>query len=361
MKILYGVQATGNGHISRAVAMSTALAAYPDVEITWLYSGRPKEELFGVADDFLWRRGMTFATSDGKVSYLKTAITNNFIRLVSDIRSLDPGKYDQMVVDYEPVTAWAAKLRSVPTIGIGHQYAFNFKIPLAGDNFISRSVMKYFAPATKGVGLHWHHFGFPILPPIVDLEGHQRQTPIPEKVVVYLPFEDQSKVIGLLRKIESHDFYLYGPGLDHEDIVNVHTRPLSRHGFKQDLVSASSVLCNSGFELVSECLSMGIRVMTKPLDAQVEQISNAFALSQLGYATVATSLDRDEVAHFLETGDYIQISYPAVHFRLAEWLVKGCVQSQEDLATELWRDVKVSRSRGIPELNPALAASQSQA
>ena len=39
MKILYGVQGTGNGHIARARAMSHAFKEH-DVEVDFLFSGR---------------------------------------------------------------------------------------------------------------------------------------------------------------------------------------------------------------------------------------------------------------------------------------------------------------------------------
>ncbi|MCB1692406.1 MAG: hypothetical protein KDI19_06540 [Pseudomonadales bacterium] len=344
MKILYGVQATGNGHISRAHAMQTALREYPDVDITWLFSGRPKEQLAGVMDDFLWRRGMTFATSNGKVSYPRTVLTNNAFRLISDINSLDLSPFDRIIVDYEPVVAWAAKRRGRETIGIGHQYAFNYDVPRRGDNAVSLAVMKHFAPASRSFGLHWHHFGHPILPPIVDLDGHAREIPIPEKVVVYLPFEDQARVVSLMRRIASHEFFVYGPGLSHRDDGNVHERPLSRHGFKADLVSAGSVICNSGFELISECLSMGIRVLAKPLESQVEQLSNACALEHLGYAEVMDDLDPARIARWLETGEFLQVTYPAVHTRIARWFAREQGQV-EDLAGELWRDVRIHRSQ----------------
>ena len=44
-KILYGVQGTGQGHISRARGVAHALKDY-DVDVTWLFSGRDKDKLF---------------------------------------------------------------------------------------------------------------------------------------------------------------------------------------------------------------------------------------------------------------------------------------------------------------------------
>lgn len=56
MKILYSVQGTGNGHISRASAMYEAFRSYPDLQIEWLLSGRDASEGCGAITDFSWRR-----------------------------------------------------------------------------------------------------------------------------------------------------------------------------------------------------------------------------------------------------------------------------------------------------------------
>lgn len=78
MRLLYGVQGTGNGHITHARAMARELAG-TDIEVTFLFSGRPKEELFDMEGfgDYLWRAGLTFKTRRGRVSYLRTALTSS--------------------------------------------------------------------------------------------------------------------------------------------------------------------------------------------------------------------------------------------------------------------------------------------
>ncbi|NMS31154.1 glycosyltransferase family protein, partial [Vibrio parahaemolyticus] len=47
MKILYGVQGTGNGHIARARAMSHAFKEH-DVEVDFLFSWRAPEKYFSM-------------------------------------------------------------------------------------------------------------------------------------------------------------------------------------------------------------------------------------------------------------------------------------------------------------------------
>ncbi len=130
MKIFYGVQGTGNGHITRARAIAQKFKG-KDVQVDWLFTGRPKDQFFEMDDfgDYQWRAGLTFATSHGNIQYFKTALRNNLIEFIRDIRGLDLSGYDLVVTDFEPVTAWAAKLQGIKTVGIGHQYAFGHQIP----------------------------------------------------------------------------------------------------------------------------------------------------------------------------------------------------------------------------------------
>lgn len=72
------------------------------------------------------------------------------------------------------------------------------------------------------------------------------------------------------------------------------------------------MLCNAGFELVSESLQMGKRIMVKPLKKQVEQLSNTLALEQLQYARVTHNLSTSEIEDWLANGSIVKCSYPNV-------------------------------------------------
>lgn len=343
MRILYGVQGTGNGHVSRANAISECLKNYPEVEVSWLLSGREANTLFNVAGRHITRRGLTFASVDGQINYLQTMLGNNVFVLCNDIARLALKDYDCLVTDYEPVLSWAAKIRGLKTIGIGHQYAFKHKVPWRGDNVFNRTLMNNFAPATINMGLHWHHFNQPILPPICDVQARSELDVCANKVVVYLPFENQERVLGVLRNLLDWQFYIYGPELVDNDIGHIKTRALSRAGFKQDLMSCSAVITNAGFELVSECLALGIKVLTKPVAKQVEQLSNGAALESLGYAKVIDSIGEQAVADWLANSKSVRVKYPAVHESITEWLVSGQQESVESLSEKLWANVEVDR------------------
>jgi uncharacterized protein (TIGR00661 family) len=340
MRILYGVQGTGQGHISRARAMAKAFENLP-VEITWLFSGRDENQFYDMEPfgDCRYYRGLSFSSGGGKVSYLDTARQLNIPYLLMEALSVDVASYDLVITDFEPVSAWAARLSKVKSIGIGHQYAFGQDVPTIGDTSLTRFIMKNFAPVDFGIGLHWHPYSNTILPPILDLPTFNESTS--DHYLVYLPFEDQCEVTRWLQQMPEYRFIQYSPELTDGMADNVSLRKASILDFKRQLWRSKGVICNSGFELISECLQLGKPVLTKPLLNQVEQLSNALALEQLGYASVMYSLDKAQAKHWLATAFQSQsVNYPDVADTLATWISSGMQEDITDLATALWMPSK---------------------
>jgi len=336
MKILYGVQATGQGHISRARAMAAALQA-AGVAVTWLFSGRAREALFDMEPfgAYLHRDGLSFVTEAGRIRKRATLGRARAGRFVRDIMRLEVDTYDAIVTDFEPVTAWAARLAGAPAIGIGHQYAFGPDTPKAGHSWWAQAIMRSFAPVTVPLGLHWHPYGDTVLPPILDLP--QLPCVRGEHVLVYLPFEDQAAVTRLLQQLPGHRFVQYAPGLEPEQRGNVTRCRASIEGFKRHLASSRAVICNSGFELISECLHWGKPVLTRPLLGQMEQLSNALALEQLRYATVCRELDVEQLERWLGwTPPQLARPFADVAGALADWLAAGAATPPARLSQQLW-------------------------
>jgi uncharacterized protein (TIGR00661 family) len=337
VKILYGVQATGQGHISRARAMASALRAH-DVEVTWLFSGRPRERLFDMEPfgQYLHRRGLSFSISAGAIDHLSTVFHNNIFVFLRDVRALDLSGYDLIVTDFEPVTAWAGRLQGKTTVGIGHQYAFGDDTPKSGDSWLSRAIMRYFAPVDVPLGLHWHPYAKDILPPILDLPP--LEVAREDYTLVYLPFESQDEVTRWLNRYPAHSFIQYAAGLEQERRGNVTRFPAGIHSFKQHLYRARGVICNSGFELISECLQLGKPILTKPLRGQFEQLSNALALQQMGYARVIRSLDALALDQWLAAIPAApDVHFPDVAEVLARWLAGNQPHATEGLGWLLWQ------------------------
>jgi len=316
------------------------------VEVTYLFSGRPEENYFDmeVFGDYRCQQGLTFYVDSGKVKYLKTLQHNSFLKFFKEVRALDLSPYDLVITDFEPVTAWAARLGNKPVIGLGHQYAFSHNVPREGENTFSRLLMKYFAPARESFGLHWARFDGPILPPIVEPKLNQQARGLdtdPRKIVVYLPFENQQEVTGLLQRIPQFKFVQYASNVTDAETSNVSLRKANRAGFIRDLCSSRAVISNAGFELISESLQLGLEILVKPLSCQPEQLSNAAALTELGLATRVDQLSIEEISSWLdrlpEAGEKsASINYPDVAAALVEWIVDGQHCDAQELVKVLW-------------------------
>ena len=141
-----------------------------------------------------------------------------------------------------------------------------------------------------------------------------------------------------------YHFVIYAPELRDDERSNLSLRKTSHTAFKRDLMSANGVICNAGFELISECLHLGLAVLAKPQGAQMEQLSNAAALQQLGYASTMVSLDQTAIRNWLDSIEQpdqalrVNIHYPDVAKSIVEWIADGRRASINSLSERLWRE-----------------------
>nr|WP_067293105.1 MJ1255/VC2487 family glycosyltransferase [Marinobacterium profundum] len=338
MKILYGVQATGNGHITRARVMAGALAAQ-GLEVDYLFSGRPAERLFDmeVFGDYRCRRGLTFQYgAGGRVNALGTLCSNNLWQLWGDIRGLDLRGYDLVISDFEPISAWAARRQGVPSIGIAHQYVFNYELPGRHQGRLTRSAIRLMAPVDTAIGLHWHHFNQPILPPLISPPRYP-VTLEADKILVYLPHESRAQLLDWFSRFADYRFVIYCDSPKPETQQNLQFQPFCRDGFERDLASCAGVISNSGFGLASETVQYGKKLLSKPYRGQVEQLSNAEIMQQLNLAWVVNGdCDLAQLKRWLQAPNPPAAPYPDVAAALASWIAQGHVEPAASLAKRLW-------------------------
>lgn len=146
---------------------------------------------------------------------------------------------------------------------------------------------------------------------------------------------------ALVQTLSSYRFIIYSPELQDEDRGHIYLRKTSLHGFKKDLESSQGVICNSGFELISECLHLGLPILTKPQGGQMEQLSNAEALKTLGYATAIDKLDTLSIQQWLNNLSIsTKLNFPDVAKRVVEWLSTGQQETASELSRLLWAQVE---------------------
>jgi uncharacterized protein (TIGR00661 family) len=113
-------------------------------------------------------------------------------------------------------------------------------------------------------------------------------------------------------------------------------RTYSRQGFLKDLAESSGVITNAGFELASEALHLGKKILVKPLARQMEQMSNAKALAKLNLGTVMKRLDRETVDGFLAKRPVAIVRYPDVARLIADWIGAGNWTDVSGLSRVAW-------------------------
>jgi uncharacterized protein (TIGR00661 family) len=337
MRILYGVQATGNGHITRARVMQPALAA-AGIEVDYLFTGRAEEAYFDMQPfaEYQIRKGFTLQSRAGKIQPWQTLKTLDLIEFWRDVRALDLSTYDYVLTDFEPISAWAARRQKVPCIGLAHQYALVHPIPGTEKAFWLAPAIRNFAPANIPLGIHWQSFERGILPPMIPALPTY---PYAEQnfILVYLPFEALTEVCVWLAQCPEQRFRVYTSQSPIDAIENVEIRSLCRETFPQDLARCQGVICNTGFGLCSEAILLGKKLLTRPLSGQIEQESNAAVLEKMGRAQILHQFDLDSLRAWLRTENWPASVYPRVADEVVAWLKAGAQESAESLAQRLWQ------------------------
>lgn len=337
MRILYGVQATGNGHITRARVLLPALQA-AGAEVDLLFSGRAPQQLFNMEPfgDYRVLPGLTLVTAAGRVQRWQTLRRNSLRQFRRDLGRLDLRGYDLVLSDFEPLTAWAARRQRVPSVGVAHQYAFLHRIPGTAHAPWLKPSVRLFAPVDQAIGLHWHHFDAPILPPMIA-PARAALAEEADLVLVYLPFEALDEIRYWLSPFSDRRFHVYC-GVDaprREGPLKL--LPFSRDGFQHDLHRCAGVIANAGFGLCSEAIQAGKKLLVKPLRHQVEQGSNAAVLARMGLAEVMPAFEVEQIARWLARPAGTPHPWPDVAGTLAHWLIAGRSQPLASLAQQLWQ------------------------
>lgn len=352
MRILYGVQGTGNGHITRARALLPELQKR-GCEVDFVFSGREESAYFDMEPFGAYRcfAGFTFVTQAGSVLLWPTVRGLRFRQFIRDVRSLDLSAYDLILSDFEPVSAWAAKRQKKPSIGLAHQYAMCYRIP--GTRPWLKACFSFFTPVDQQIGIHWHHFDQIIIPPML---GCGEQTPVrnDEFILVYLPFEKLETIINCLQAFEQQKFIIYCKDINAPHPEHIQLKTFSRVSFPQDLSACSGVVCNTGFGVCSEAMVLGKKMLTRPVHNQIEQYSNALVLEELNRALVLKEWDQDSVQQWLNAPMPPRAVFPDVAAAVAEWIVTGEQRDAQALTQTLWQQCKniaLPEPKSAPENN----------
>jgi len=160
MNILYAIQGTGNGHLSRAVDIIPELKKHGKLDL--FVSGAQAEIVLPYPVKYKSKGLSFYFGKQGGINFLKTFQKNSSKDVIKEINSFPVENYDLVINDFEPITAWACRKKEVPIVGLSHQSALLSKKsprPKIIDPF-GEWMLKNYAPIKKYVGFHFeHHHG----------------------------------------------------------------------------------------------------------------------------------------------------------------------------------------------------------
>ena len=287
MKILYAVQGTGNGHITRAMEIIPYLQKKGELDI--LVSGIQSDiELpFKVKYKF---NGLSFIFGKkGGVDFWKTFVKLNSIKLLREIKKLDIKEYDLIISDFEPVSCWAALKAKRVCIGLSNQVATLH--PLApkpkSNDVIGRLVLQNYAPTTYNYGFHFKKLDATVFTPVIRKEVRQLTPTNDGHYTVYLPSYNDDEIIKWLKKIENINWQVFSKHNKKEKkFKNIKIMPINSDKFLKSIASAEGVFCNAGFGTASEALFLKKKLLVLPMKKQYEQFCNAAMLQSMGVQVI---------------------------------------------------------------------------
>lgn len=321
MNILYAIQGTGNGHLSRAVDIIPELQKYGKLDL--FVSGAQAEVVLPYPVKYKSKGLSFYFGKQGGINFLKTFQNNSSKDVIKEIKNFPVEKYDLVINDFEPITAWACRKKEVPIIGLGHQAALLSKKsprPKFVDPF-GEWMLKNYAPVKKYVGFHFDEYDKNIFTPVVRTAIREAAAKDLGHYTIYLPAYDDKKLVQLLLKVSKVRWHIFSKHTKkpyHVGRISVY--PVSGHDFIESVVTATGVLCGAGFETPAEVLHLNKKLMVVPMKSQYEQHCNAAALKKLGVPVLKKVKKKSipKIERWLEEGKPLNISFADIAGKAVE-------------------------------------------
>lgn len=314
MKILYAIQGTGNGHASRALEVVPHLQTRAEVDV--LISGYQCELDFPFEIKYKLN-GLSFIFGKkGGIDFWETLKKAKIRRLWKEIKSLPVKEYDLIINDFEPVSAWACKLKNIPVISLSHQNAvMDAKAPKYGTLKLERLILKYYAPAKNKFGFHFKTYSSSTFLPIIRRNIRYRNISNLGHYTVYLPAYSDEKIIDILSNFSDIKWHVFSKHTKaHSFTKNITIQPVNGEDFMKSIASSKGVLCGAGFETPAEALFLCKKLMVIPMKNQYEQQCNALALEEMGVPVIKKLSKKNipKINKWLNSNEIVSVNYPDV-------------------------------------------------
>ena len=257
MKIFYAVQATGNGHISRAMELLPFLQEYGTVDI-FLSGANSTLHLDGPVK--YRSKGLSlFYNCKGGLDYWKLAKSFQPVRIRQEIRDLPVEKYDLVINDFDYITAAACARKKIPSVQFGHQASFqSVHTPRPEKkNPTGEWILKNYARASRYIGLHFQPYDDFIFTPVVKKEILQAEPQDLQYVTVYLPSYCEPELKTIFHAFPQVRFQVFSRQTTKpKEDRNITFLPVSNALFNKSLIGCTGIITGGGFEIVEARLPL---------------------------------------------------------------------------------------------------------
>ena len=326
MKILYAIQTTGNGHLARAQNIIPRIKEVAELEIItsgpdndFLLDEKPIKHFTGVT---------FFYTNNGSVNWLKTIFLNNYFKFFKEVLSCPVKKYDLVINDFEPVSAWSARFNNVKCFELTNQYSMSLSsVPKPKSyNKLILWAIKYIIPSKLGYGYHYKKYTDRIFFPIIRNKIRNLRLTKSDEIVVYLPTYSPSNLIKIINKLTVKKRWTIF-SLDakkKEKISGVNVEPLSEDIFLEKFASCYGIVCAGGFATTSEAIFLGKPMIVVPVEGQIEQQFNAAALKQEGVTVIDKFSDKNIniISNWISSPKVLEIKYEDESKKIVETILE---------------------------------------
>lgn len=331
MKVLYAIQGTGNGHLSRARDVIPALLKQ-GVSLDILVSGIQADIQLPYPVKYQLK-GLSFIFGKkGGVDMWKTYYRANSLRLQKEVKSIPVEDYDIVINDFEPVTAWACKLKNKPCFSFSHQAAvLSLKAPKPKKKDpVGKWILQNYAPTSHQFGLHFKSYETTIHTPIIRKDVRLAKITKGKHYTVYLPSYSDEKLLKFLSKFKEIHWEVFSKHNKKEHFnEHIHIKPITNEAFVKSMASSKGILCGAGFETPAESLFMQKKLLVIPMKGQYEQQCNAAALAKMGVSVIKSLKNKhlNKLQDWLDSDSIIPVEYPDITDQIVTQLLEESLRT----------------------------------
>lgn len=315
MRLLYGVNTNGQGHINRARNLIWQFQQ-DGHEVDILFSGHtPPRYAHRMAKRTSHLNGVQLAYQNHIVHVPKTmfkamsAGINAFTPIKRVEKTLKSNRYDAIFSDQEPYVSIFGAREQLPTIFVDHQHSLLHPASYSPNIHVSDKLSALLAIKLNTVhkdfayGLDYTEdiiqvddiVRFPLVEK-VDLFAHRFEEE--DFIVVYFNKSSLREVVRFLRSQPKIHFKVYG--FDKKlTFKNIEFKRTSRKEFTTDLMKCKGIISSAGFSLTWEGIQLDKPMYLIPQKFQYEQFVNVMRLDKLNYIIYSEELDLETLDEFL--------------------------------------------------------------